>query len=141
MKLHRSQNLKSHNINLCWETAVHRIHNFTLKMEAAWTFNRWCPTTTLHGVPTQKNWTCSFQRASPNVGILPQHYTASQPKRTRLVASSLDLQTSVSYHNTTRRHNPEPEASPPSKPQISQQRSVIPFLWSEGVETSEIREE
>jgi hypothetical protein len=65
--------------------SITRRHNAEVKMDAAY------PTTTLHGVTTQKwRW---MQR------ILPQHYTASQRRS--------EDGCSVSYHNTTRFHNPE----------------------------------
>jgi hypothetical protein len=88
----------------CWypTTTLHGVT--TQKMEAAWTSETWYPTTTLHGVTTQKvkaAWTSEMLvsyhnttlRHNPedggsmdlwNVGILPQHYTASQPRRPRL---------------------------------------------------------
>jgi hypothetical protein len=85
----------------------------------------WCRNTTLHGVTTQKmEATWNFEML---VGILPKHYTVSQPRRWRqhgplkrwypttiirgVIAQKMEeawtSETLVTYHNTTRRHNPE----------------------------------
>jgi hypothetical protein len=47
---------------------------------------RWYPTITLHGVRTQKTEDGGSMDLW-NVGILPQHYTASEPRRPRLETS------------------------------------------------------
>jgi len=38
----------------------HAASTFRVKMEAAWTSDRWYPTTTLHGVTTQTTSTCNI---------------------------------------------------------------------------------
>jgi hypothetical protein len=42
-----------------------------------------------------------------NIVILPQHYTASQPRKRPEDGGNRAPETLVSYHNTTRRHKPE----------------------------------
>jgi hypothetical protein len=55
------------------------------KMEAAGPLKCWYPTTTLHEITKQKTTTRWKQLDLWNVGILPQHLTASQPWRSRLL--------------------------------------------------------
>jgi hypothetical protein len=68
-----------------------------------WPPKRWYPTITLHGVTTQKT-EDEDTKDLRNIGIL--HYTASQPRRLKMKATRT-FETLVSYHKTTRRHNPE----------------------------------
>jgi hypothetical protein len=62
-----------------------------LKMEAAWTCETSVSYRTLHGVTTQKTEEWGSMDLW-NVGILPQHYTVSQPRRLKMEAENLDLE-------------------------------------------------
>jgi hypothetical protein len=66
---------------------------------------RWYSTTTLHGVTTRKT-EGGGTNDLWNVGILPQHYMASQHRRLK-TETPRTSETLVTYHNTIRRHNPE----------------------------------
>jgi hypothetical protein len=115
---------------------------------------RWYPTTTLHGVTTQKmkeariSETLIFyhnttRRHNPedegstdlwNIDILPQHHTASQPRRWRKHGSLKRWYPTVTPHCVTTRR-PRHETSPPWNPQNSHHARSLVKIQKPGMMT------